>query len=132
MSTSITAIPGSETVRADKIDYALALHESIRHALDYGDDGGQDHSFFVTYTPGNGTKYEMIITPLGNLPTRDEEGIAFPAHDRFSSEQLLISLVNFRTCAVLTSHSSPEYISEKLKIGLPDAAAISFLLKGSI
>jgi len=74
---------------------------------------------YLTYLPGNGTEYDMVLVHVGAL--EDVDG------------RWLLALTNFGTCMWLTGHDTwdphPTYVSEKLGIGSSDAMAICNLLE---
>lgn len=72
-------------------------------------------SYFVSHQPGNGTRYDFLITHLPeNFPGCGREG------------GLSINLINFNRSMVLTKLMFVEwsYISEKFRLNKPEAEIV--------
>lgn len=78
---------------------------------------------FVDYQPGNGTRYSVCFTFLGNI---DSEKAKY----QIGGHDTIVSIENFRRCMTVGAgtRTSAVYVAEKLNMNMADAEPITALI----
>lgn len=106
---------------------------NMNDAIKFLEEGGQ--GIFCEFQPGNGTRYIIGLTSLGEAPTND--AILYEDYPKtrravggISPGGWLVTWVNRGRCCVLQPEGflSPQFLMEKLGGSIADAVVLSRLI----
>lgn len=82
-----------------------------------------DTALFVEYQPGNGTRYSVCFTFLGNI---DREKV----EDQIGGHDTIVSIESMRKCMTVgwEHYTSPTYVAEKFGFSMADAEPVAALI----
>lgn len=113
-------IPDTETIPLTHLSKVERLRIALRARM------AERELIHLIYEPGNGGRYEIVLTPLDDLQpvTSEAEFRGQDLHGKY-----LLSLVLHRRCMILIDGGNPQppYVAEKLGMPAADCVALSYL-----